>query len=123
MLHLIAISGPFGILAFSAGTFGLLLAVAEIATAGRSVHRRGLGIAALVALLFGIAGTAFGLTATAQAASMGAQTLGEAQLMQLWRKGVGVAMSPMMVGALAAVVDLLALGALGLLERRWTRRG
>ncbi len=119
MLAFIQISGPFGILAIGAGSVGLVLALAEAATRGQRSYRRGVVIAAAVALLVGLAGTAHGFYIMSEALSHAPESFSDAQLMQMWRAGFGVTMTTTTIGALAAVADLLALGGLfGLASRR-----
>ncbi len=119
MLQFIQISGPFGIAAISIGSIGLVLALAEVATRGKKEFRRGVLIAAGVALLIGIAGTAHGFHIMAEAVSHAPETFTEAEIMQLWRAGFGVTMTTTVIGAMSAVANLLALGGLfGLASRR-----
>jgi hypothetical protein len=119
MLEFIQISGPFGVLSLVVGLVGLGLALAEAATGGRRTYRRGVGAAAAISLLIGVAGTAEGFYIVSRAVTDAAAVLPEsADRLTLWWTGLGVAMTTTVVGCLAAIADLLALCGLAALESR-----
>ena len=118
MLEFIQASGHFGILSIIIGAIGIALALAELASRGKRSFRRGIGIAAMISLLVGLTGTAFGFYIMAEVLTH-TTDLPQAQLLQLWWAGFGVTMTTTVIGSLSAIVNLLALAGLSGLERRW----
>ena len=114
MLTLIMSSGPFGILSMLIGLIGLALVVADTLSRGRLSLQRAAGAAALAAFLVGIIGTALGLYVASQAVTS-AEAATQATM---WYAGMGTAMTTTVIGAAAALINLLAISALGTFKNR-----
>ena len=114
MLTLIMNSGPFGIFSLIIGLTGLALVLADALTQGRLSLHRAAGAAAAAAFLVGIIGTALGLYVAAQSVTS-AEAASQATM---WYAGMGTAMTTTVVGSAAALINLLAITALGTFKSR-----
>jgi hypothetical protein len=110
-MSLIIQSGPIGLLAVIMGAVGLCFAVAQLAT-GRDLQGA-ISWSAAIAFLLGLAGTGLGML-TAADAVVGLEDAARAA--RLWRQAQAIAGSTTTVGALAAIVDLVAMAAVTVLR-------
>jgi len=110
-MSLVINAGPFGLLVVVIGAIGLCVTVAQLAT-GRNLQGATTWCAAM-AVLVGLVGTGFGLLTAADAV---APLDDPALAAKLWRQAQAIAGSTTTLGALAALVDLVAMAVVTLVR-------
>ena len=104
-------AGPFGLVVLATGALGVVIAGAQLVT--RRDLQGAVTWCAAAAVLWGMIGTGLGLSVASHAVS---QVDDPAMAAKMWRQATAIAESTTTLGAMAALLDLVALAGVTLLR-------